>query len=322
MVRRSHHTFTTNSRLTTSIGSTLIDKFEKFEMTTDLKNTTPREARLGRWALLYAVLQVLSTLSVDVKALKYTDGVRYFLCTDLKRLPEWVTDGDVENLEARQYHSWCWQRSWDPAAIQIVPAELEASSSHDISSRSRRDTEALRSAAIQDQEREAPPPPRLTALNDAQIDGATLMQDEITRINEKINDLSLSHDAHQTLTPDYVLHRENEKVVYPDMREFEPPLDSLYPPTSTSLHRYADNANQYSSRLGSHSTSLNTDLGAYPFTPKQQRLNLSLGHTEVRYRGTSVDYGTRGIDNGYVDVQGKDVDRRNARRIYEMGGER
>ncbi|KAF2030348.1 hypothetical protein EK21DRAFT_23933, partial [Setomelanomma holmii] len=86
-------------------GSTLIDKFEQFEMTTDLSKSTPREARLGRWVLLYGILQVLSKLSVDVQGLKHTDGARYFLCTDLKRCPEWVTNGQIDYLEASQKRS-------------------------------------------------------------------------------------------------------------------------------------------------------------------------------------------------------------------------
>ncbi|KAF1354454.1 hypothetical protein EJ07DRAFT_64060, partial [Lizonia empirigonia] len=86
-------------------GSTLIDKFEEFELTTNLKNITPREARLGRWVLLYGIMQLLSTLSVDVQGLKHTEGVRYFLCTDLKRCPEWVTNSQTDFLEASQQRS-------------------------------------------------------------------------------------------------------------------------------------------------------------------------------------------------------------------------
>ncbi|KAF1964826.1 hypothetical protein BU23DRAFT_397049, partial [Bimuria novae-zelandiae CBS 107.79] len=83
----------------------LIDRFEHFELGADLKTMTPREARLGRWVLLHGILQVLSTLSLDVQSLKHTDGVRYFLCTDLKRCPEWVTNGQAELLEASQLRS-------------------------------------------------------------------------------------------------------------------------------------------------------------------------------------------------------------------------
>ncbi|PSN63131.1 hypothetical protein BS50DRAFT_458075, partial [Corynespora cassiicola Philippines] len=86
-------------------GSTLIDQYERFELAADLSKSTPREARLGRWLLIYSALQVLSTLSVDVQSLKYTDNVRYFLCTDLRRCPDWVTAGQVERLESSQQRS-------------------------------------------------------------------------------------------------------------------------------------------------------------------------------------------------------------------------
>ncbi|KAF2643017.1 hypothetical protein P280DRAFT_515457 [Massarina eburnea CBS 473.64] len=110
-------------------GSALIDAFERFELSTELKpTTTPREARLGRWILLYGILQCLSTLSVDVQSLRHTDGVRYFLNTDLKRLPEWVTNGEAERYEPGQTRSWCWQRSWDPTPVPGVPVELHGES--------------------------------------------------------------------------------------------------------------------------------------------------------------------------------------------------
>lgn len=143
-------------------GNKLIEAFERFELNADSKATTPREARLGRWVLLYGVLQVLSTLSVDVQSLKHTDGVRYFLCTDLKRCPEWVTNGQTELLEASQQRSWCWQRPWDPTPIRGQPVELEAS---------------------------VPAP--LEELDGTSLDGATLMSSEIRRLGEKIDNMNV-----------------------------------------------------------------------------------------------------------------------------------
>ncbi|PVI05003.1 hypothetical protein DM02DRAFT_668700 [Periconia macrospinosa] len=105
-------------------GSPLIDAYETFELSTPLKpNTTPREARVGRWLLLYPILQYLSTISVDSLTLKYTAGVRYFLNADLKRLPEWVTNGQavVESSEDMQRRSWCWNRGWSGERANIKP---------------------------------------------------------------------------------------------------------------------------------------------------------------------------------------------------------
>lgn len=88
----------------------------------------PRDARLGRWVLLYGILQVLSTLSVDVQGLKWSSGVQYFLCADMKRCPEWVTAGHIEDIEASQLRSYCWQRSWSDRVVRSEPLELEGSS--------------------------------------------------------------------------------------------------------------------------------------------------------------------------------------------------
>lgn len=201
------------------VGSTLIDKFEQFELTTDLKNITPREARLGRWVLLYCVLQVLSTLSVDVQGLKHTEGVRYFLCTDLKRCPEWVTNGQIEFLEATQQRSWCWQRAWDPTPIRNAPVELEAVTSLD---RRNAPPESSR-PNVQTQHDEytphtTPPPQRPLPPAPLDFEGATLMQNDIARISEKIDSLSMSDNAARMLQQEYERRRENEKVMAGEFR--------------------------------------------------------------------------------------------------------
>ncbi|KAF9698882.1 hypothetical protein EKO04_003280 [Ascochyta lentis] len=195
-------------------GSTLIDKFEQFELTTDLKNVTPREARLGRWVLLYGILQVLSTLSVDVTGLKHAEGVRYFLCTDLKRCPEWVTAGQVEFLEASQQRSWCWQRAWDPTPIRSAPVELEATMAPDRRiappERSRSNTQTHNTEYTPNT---TPPPQRPLPPAPLDFEGATLMQNDIARISEKIDNLSMSTNASRMLRQEYERRRENEKVM-------------------------------------------------------------------------------------------------------------
>ncbi|KAF2752048.1 hypothetical protein M011DRAFT_393651 [Sporormia fimetaria CBS 119925] len=146
-----------------SNGYNLIDQFERFELNAELKNATPREARLGRWILLYGILQVLSTLSVDVRGLKWTQGVRHFLCAELKRCPEWVTEGQTEYLEASQTRSWCWQRPWSPTRITYQPAELEGN--------------AMRVVEESDA---------------ATLDGATMINEDIRRIGEKIDRMRMT----------------------------------------------------------------------------------------------------------------------------------
>jgi hypothetical protein len=199
--------------LTTTLGSTLIDKFEQFELTTNLKHMSPREARLGRWVLLYGVLQLLSTLSVDVQGLKHTEGVRSFLNTDLKRLPEWVSNGQMEHLEATQQLSWCWQRSWDPMPAPSAPVELEAPLSNERSNRydNPRNIEAVgHSFPSPPPQHALPPPPSL--------DGATLMQNEIQRLGEKIDNFSLTHKASPNL------HQEYEQAMQDGLHDRKPRL--------------------------------------------------------------------------------------------------
>ena len=171
---------------------------------------TPREARLGRWVLLYGILQVLSTLSVDVQGLRHTESVRYFLCTDLKRCPEWVTNGQSDFLEATQQRSWCWQRSWDPTPIRNAPVELEATTFTAPQPRSRSNTQPRNAEYAPNS---TPPPQRPLPPAPLDFEGATLMQNDIARISEKIDSLSVSHNASRMLRQEYERRRENEKVM-------------------------------------------------------------------------------------------------------------
>lgn len=225
-------------------GSTLIDKFERFELEADLKNGTPREARLGRWILLYGVLQVLSTLSVDVKSLKYTESVRYFLCTDLKRCPEWVTNGQAASLEAHQLRSWCWQRSWDPESVPNGPAELEGSST---------------SASEE--------------LDSTIIDGATLLQNDIRRIGEKIDGLGISReesrlDAHRELE----IRRDNEKVMQGEFSTKT--IDNSYRLTESDFNQrpIIPTRNPLRSRSGSSAQT------SYSGSPNVEQVNAPYGY--------------------------------------------
>lgn len=70
---------------------------------------TPQDARLGRWILLYGLLQVLSTLSVDTLGLKYKEGVDYFVSPSLKKCPPWGSSTRSAMTEASQTESYCWR---------------------------------------------------------------------------------------------------------------------------------------------------------------------------------------------------------------------
>ncbi|KAF1841717.1 uncharacterized protein K460DRAFT_291524 [Cucurbitaria berberidis CBS 394.84] len=353
-------------------GSTLIDKFEQFELTTDLKQTTPREARLGRWVLLYGVLQVLSTLSVDVQGLKHTEGVRHFLCTDLKRCPEWVTNGQIEYLEADQHRSWCWQRSWDPMPTQTAPVELEASTTIDRGGTANYYAgEASVEIAGHTQVAHglpSPPPERLLPAPPPSFDGATLMQNDIRRLGEKIDNLSLSHNATHIFRQELERRRENEKVIG-EFHDRKPRLEgetfgpraanntsnnnyNSFRPRESSLSRFADDRSQSRmdntyrltdsefrdrqalqlpppSSLRSHVTSVNTDLGTYPFSSNEMQWPVPPGYEasnrESTVLGSEHGFMRNGDGNrhatGYGDMTSRGIeDHRSPRRLHERGG--
>jgi len=78
---------------------------------------SPADARLGRWILLYGILQTLATVSVDIEGLRYTEGCAYMLSCELEGCPPWRVPGrDAEGTEwashgfgeAKQERSYCW----------------------------------------------------------------------------------------------------------------------------------------------------------------------------------------------------------------------
>jgi hypothetical protein len=70
---------------------------------------TASEARLGRWVLLYGILQALSTISVDTAGLKYKDKVRYYVGPSLEGCPPWRSpEASPLMIEACQQRSYCW----------------------------------------------------------------------------------------------------------------------------------------------------------------------------------------------------------------------
>lgn len=202
--------------------------------------------------LLYGILQVLSTLSVDVHSLKHVDGVRYFLCTDLKRCPEWVTNGQTSILEPIPQRSWCWQRAWDPTPIRAAPVELEATTLPDRtalpSPRSRSNTQ-LR--GVEQAHNTSSPPQRPLPPAPLDFDGATLMQNDIIRIGEKIDALSMTANASRLLRTEYERRRENEKVM---AGEFKAPrlndvgIDYRHLRTEDTHHHHRLAEHEYATR--------------------------------------------------------------------------
>lgn len=80
-------------------------------------------------------------------------------------------------MEASQIRSWCWQRPWAPTPLAGVPVELEGNS-----------------VALGGE------------LEGQTIDGATMINDDIQRISEKIEGMSINTRR------EYERKIENEKI--------------------------------------------------------------------------------------------------------------
>jgi hypothetical protein len=160
--------------------------------------------------LLYGILQVLSTLSVDIHDLKWSAGVRYFLCTDLKRCPEWVTHGQVEHSEDGQQRSWCWTRPWSNTQAGSAPIELEAQS----------------------------------LQVGGELDGGTLLNEEIRRIGEKIEDMGRTRAYERSQHRSYERRLDNEKIKQEDFNKTKR-MDDSYRLTETDFEENGNFADRH-----------------------------------------------------------------------------
>ena len=93
----------------------LTEAFLRFERTDNVGDADPQSARKARWMLLYGILQILATLSVDTPDLFFTEGVSYFLNPRLKGTPPWNIEKNDGFEEASPRKSYCWvapELSW------------------------------------------------------------------------------------------------------------------------------------------------------------------------------------------------------------------
>ena len=95
----------------------LVTNFIRFEQSDMLENLDPYEARRGRWLLIYGILQVLATVSVDSPNLRFKEGAQYHLSSQMKGVVPWADRGAPEE-EAEHTRSHCWvvPSTWTPQA--------------------------------------------------------------------------------------------------------------------------------------------------------------------------------------------------------------
>ena len=86
----------------------LLMSFIRFEQSDMLDNVDPFEARRGRWVLIYGILQVLATISVDSPLLRYQEGSLYHLSPQMKGVVPWADPESAAEEQAEHEGSHCW----------------------------------------------------------------------------------------------------------------------------------------------------------------------------------------------------------------------
>ena len=90
------------------VHTDLVTNFIRFEQSDMVDQVDPYEARRGRWILIYGILQVLATISVDHPNLRYNDGAQYHLSPQMKGVLPWSPAHAPPEEEADHTHSHCW----------------------------------------------------------------------------------------------------------------------------------------------------------------------------------------------------------------------
>ncbi|KAL8732127.1 MAG: hypothetical protein Q9181_004054 [Wetmoreana brouardii] len=90
------------------VHTELISNYIRFEQSDMIESIDPFEARRGRWILIYGILQVLATVSVDSPKLRYKEGAQYHLSPMMKGVVPWAEEGSPPEPEAEHTRSYCW----------------------------------------------------------------------------------------------------------------------------------------------------------------------------------------------------------------------
>lgn len=98
----------------------LVTNFIRFEQNDMVEHLDPCEARRGRWVLIYGVLQVLATISVDSPNLRFKEGAQYHLSPQMKGIVPWGDRSGEPEEEAEHKRSHCWAvpATWSSSALK------------------------------------------------------------------------------------------------------------------------------------------------------------------------------------------------------------
>ncbi|KAI5201407.1 hypothetical protein E4T39_05230, partial [Aureobasidium subglaciale] len=95
---RDIYTRATNAE--TNVLSDFCKAFLNHEASSKHQIIDTHEGRLGRWIVVYCMMQVLSKVSIDIQGLRYTQGVEYFLNADIDGTPPWCPNELPETIRA------------------------------------------------------------------------------------------------------------------------------------------------------------------------------------------------------------------------------
>ncbi|KAI6246577.1 hypothetical protein HI914_05883 [Erysiphe necator] len=120
------------------VSNDLVDSFTNFEREESYVNIDLYNCRRGRWILIYGILQVLASISVDTPQLRYVENVDYHLQSSLRGTPPWRGANKNQN-EAEHTGSHCWlvPSKWGPPqdfdTVSLTSPSLQASKARVIS---------------------------------------------------------------------------------------------------------------------------------------------------------------------------------------------
>ena len=120
-VNNAHFYSNTKNQAATNpnpMANPIVEAFRKHEKSEQPRHLDPRSARVGRWVMLYSVLQALAEISVDTPHLFFND-VPYFLNPRLSNTPPWMAENQNRQPaigkmvvgifdEASRLYSYCW----------------------------------------------------------------------------------------------------------------------------------------------------------------------------------------------------------------------
>ncbi|KAI9713727.1 MAG: hypothetical protein M1812_006565 [Candelaria pacifica] len=114
----------TNVHALSSISqdNALIKHFMVVEYGDKIGEVDPYDARLGRWILLYGILQILSHISGDTPGIMHNRGVKYYLNPNLHSCPPWEKDSErgMQSFNQELSHCWLASKKWEAEKATLI----------------------------------------------------------------------------------------------------------------------------------------------------------------------------------------------------------